>query len=114
DDKMIDKNLQRIASSNRTTKPVEGERASKKGDVAIITFHGRTKDDGVQHEGMHAHGVELELGSGRFIPGFEEQIIGKKAGESFEVNASFRADSGATELDARHENFDTVLVSINE
>ena len=112
--KGIDEALERIAKSNKTTKPIEGERASKKGDIAIITFHGRTKDDGVQHEGMHAHGVELELGSGRFIPGFEDQIIGKKAGESFEVNVTFPADYGAKELAGREAIFDTVLEAIHE
>ncbi|PZO86109.1 MAG: trigger factor, partial [Micavibrio aeruginosavorus] len=73
DAKQIDETLERIAQSNRSTKKVEEDRATKKGDIAVITFHGRTKDDGVMHEGMHAHGVELELGSGRFIPGFEDQ-----------------------------------------
>ncbi len=114
DPKTIDESLTRIASSNNSTKPIEGNRAAKKGDIAIITFHGRTKDDGVQHEGMHAHGVELELGSGRFIPGFEEQIEGKKAGETFEVNVKFPADYGAKELAGREAIFDTVLESINE
>ncbi|PZQ45651.1 MAG: trigger factor [Micavibrio aeruginosavorus] len=113
DAKSIDETLERIASNNRTTQPVEG-RATKKGDIAVITFHGRTADDNVQHEGMHAHGVELELGSGRFIPGFEDQLIGKNAGETIEVKVTFPADYGAAELAGRDAIFDTVIEAINE
>ncbi len=113
DPKQIDETLERIAKSNRALKPVEG-RATKKGDIAVITFHGRTADDNVQHEGMHAHGVELELGSNRFIPGFEEQLVGKKAGENIEVKVTFPKDYGATELAGRDAIFDTVIESVNE
>lgn len=114
DAKAIDETLERVAQSNRTTKPVEGDRATKKGDIAVITFHGRTKDDGVMHEGMHAHGVELELGSGRFIPGFEDQLIGKKAGDKVEVEVKFPKDYGATELAGRDAIFDTIIEAIHE
>ncbi len=114
DAKEIDDTLERIAQSNRTTKPVEEERPTKKGDIAMITFHGRTKDDGVMHEGMHAHGVELELGSGRFIPGFEDQLVGKKTGEKLEVEVTFPKDYGATELAGREAIFDTIIESIHE
>ncbi len=111
--KTIDETLERVAKSNRALKPVEG-RATKKGDIAVITFHGRTADDNVQHEGMHAHGVELELGSNRFIPGFEEQLVGKNAGETVEVKVTFPKDYGATELAGRDAIFDTVIESVNE
>jgi len=114
DAKAIDETLEKIAGANRSMKPVEDGRATKKGDIAVITFHGRTKDDGVQHEGMHAHGVELELGSGRFIPGFEEQLIGKKAGDEVEVNVTFPKDYGATELAGREAIFDTIIESVQE
>lgn len=113
DAKLVDETLERIASNNRAMKDVEG-RATKKGDVAVITFHGRTKDDGVMHEGMHAHGVELELGSGRFIPGFEDQLVGKNAGETIEVNVTFPGDYGAKDLAGREAIFDTVIESIKE
>lgn len=114
DPKVIEDTLGRIAQSNRATKPVEGDRATKKGDIAVITFHGRTADDNVQHEGMHAHGVELELGSNRFIPGFEDQLIGKKSGETVEVKVTFPKDYGATELAGRDAIFDTVIEAVHE
>jgi len=112
--KAVDEALETLAKSNQTTKPIEGDRKTQKGDIAIITFHGRTKDDNVAHEGMHAHGVELELGSNRFIPGFEDQLIGKKAGESIEVNVTFPKDYGAKELAGREAIFDTVIEAIHE
>lgn len=114
DAKRIDETLERIAQSNRITKDAEEGRATKKGDIAVITFHGRTKDDGVMHEGMHAHGVELELGSGRFIPGFEDQLIGKKAGEKIEVEVTFPKEYGATELAGRDAIFDTIIEGVKE
>ena len=113
DAKQIDETLERLASGNRSMKPVEG-RATKKGDIAVITFHGRTADDNVQHEGMHAHGVELELGSNRFIPGFEDQLVGKNAGETIEVKVTFPKDYGAKELAGRDAIFDTIIESISE
>lgn len=113
DAKLIDETLERIASNNRNTKPVEG-RATKNGDIAVITFHGRTADDNVEHEGMHAHDVDLELGSGRFIPGFEEQLVGKNAGEKVEVKVTFPKDYGAADLAGREAIFDTVIEAIKE
>jgi trigger factor len=113
DPKSVDETLERLAGGNRAMKPVEG-RATKKGDVAVITFHGRTKDDGVMHEGMHAHGVELELGSNRFIPGFEDQLVGKNVGEKVEVEVTFPKDYGAKELAGRDAIFDTIIESISE
>jgi trigger factor len=110
----VDETLQTLAKSARSTKAVEEDRATKKGDIAVITFHGRTKDDGVMHEGMHAHGVELELGSGQFIPGFEEQLVGKKSGDKVEVNVTFPKEYGAKELAGREAVFDTIIEGIKE
>jgi trigger factor len=79
-----------------------------------MDFHGRTKDDGVEHEGMHAHGHKLELGSGQFIPGFEDQLIGKKAGEKVEVEVTFPEQYGAKELAGREAIFDVNIHEIHE
>lgn len=112
--KQIDETLERIAKSNQQTKKIESDRATKKGDVVVMDFHGRTADDNVQHPGMHAHGARLELGSGQFIPGFEDQLIGKKAGEKVEVKVSFPKDYGAAELAGRDAIFDIDLHEIHE
>ena len=112
--KEIDEALERIAQNNKGSQKIEGDRATKKGDILVIDFHGRTKDDGVQHEGMHAHGAKLELGSGQFIPGFEDQLIGKKAGEKVEVEVQFPADYGASHLAGREAIFDVDVHEIHE
>lgn len=72
------------------------DRAAKKGDTVVIDFEGFT--DGVAFDGGKAEGHSLELGSGQFIPGFEDQIIGKNIGDEFDVNVTFPEDYGAKEL----------------
>lgn len=107
----VDKALERIAANNKSSKEVTTKRGAKEGDIVNIDFHGRTADDNVEHEGMHAHGHNLELGSGQFIPGFEDQLIGKKAGDEVEVKVSFPEEYGAKELAGRDAIFD---VKVNE
>ncbi len=72
------------------------DRAAKMDDIANIDFDGYK--DGVAFDGGKAEGHNLKLGSGAFIPGFEEQIVGKKIGEEFDVNVTFPADYHAEEL----------------
>ncbi len=72
------------------------DRAAKKGDTVVIDFEGFK--DGVAFDGGKAEGHSLELGSGQFIPGFEDQIIGKKLGDEFEVNVTFPEEYGAEDL----------------
>lgn len=112
DQKAVDETLKNIAGQNRATKEVK--RAAKKGDLVKIDFHGRTADDNEPHPGMHAHGHTLELGSGQFIPGFEEQLIGAKAGDKVEVKVSFPKDYHAEELKGRDAIFDTDVHEVLE
>lgn len=110
--KAIDEALEQVAQGNRDTKKVD--RAAKKGDTMVITFHGRTKDDDKEHPGMHAHGHSLELGAGQFIEGFEDQLIGKKAGDKVEVNVKFPDDYHAEELKGREAIFDVEVEEVQE
>ncbi|MGN0527112.1 MAG: trigger factor [Acutalibacteraceae bacterium] len=80
----------------KDSKLVTVERAAKKGDTANIDFEGFL--DGVAFEGGKGEGYDLELGSGSFIPGFEEQIIGHKTGEEFDIDVTFPEDYGAEDL----------------
>lgn len=114
DEKAIDEALERIASMRKTSKPIEGKRAAKKGDIVVIDFDGRTADDDVKQPGMAAEGHQLELGSGQFIPGFEDQLIGKKAGDKVEVKVEFPEDYGAAELAGRGAIFDVEIHEIRE
>ena len=110
--KAIDEALEQVAKGNKDSKPVD--RAAKKGDVMVIDFHGRTKDDNHEHPGMHAHGHTLELGSGQFIGGFEDQLMGKKAGDKVEVNVKFPDDYHAEELKGREAIFDVDVKEVKE
>ena len=86
------------------------ERAAKKGDTVVIDFEGFT--DGVAFDGGKAEGHSLELGSGQFIPGFEDQIIGKNIGDEFDVNVTFPEDYGAKELAGKPAVFKVKLHEI--
>ncbi|NCT40793.1 MAG: trigger factor [Alphaproteobacteria bacterium] len=113
-DKDINDALEKIASNNTSTKKIEGDRKTKDGDTVVMDFHGRTADDNVAHEGMHAHGHKLKIGSGQFIPGFEEQLVGHKAGAKVEVKVSFPEQYQAAELAGREAIFDVDIHEIHE
>ena len=113
-DKEVDEALKRIAANNESSKLVESKRGAKEGDTLKIDFDGRTADDDVHHEGMKAAGHMLKLGSGQFIPGFEEQLIGKKAGDKVEVKVSFPKDYGAADLAGRDAIFDVDIHELRE
>ena len=76
--------------ADRNSRLVSVERAVKKGDTAVIDFEGF--DNGVAFEGGKGENHELEIGSGSFVPGFEDQIIGMKAGDEKDLDITFPED----------------------
>ncbi len=82
----VDAEIGRVQERNARSVDVT-DRAAEDGDIAVIDFDGSV--DGVAFDGGKAENHELKLGSGQFIPGFEEQIVGKSIGESFDVNVTF-------------------------
>ncbi len=88
------------------------EREAKEGDIAVIDYDGYL--DGVQFDGGKAEGHELKLGSGQFIPGFEEQVAGHKAGEEFDVNVSFPEKYHAEDLAGKAVVFKCKLHEVKE
>lgn len=110
DAKAVDEALENIAKQRRESDPVD--RAAKKGDIVKIDFHGKTKDDGKEHPGMHSHDHFLELGSGQFIPGFEDQLIGKKKGDNTDVNVKFPEEYHAEELAGRDAVFNVDIKEV--
>lgn len=80
----------------RATRQVVVERPAQNGDTVVIDFEGFK--DGVAFEGGKAEQYPLELGSGSFIPGFEDQLVGTSAGEEKDVNVTFPEDYGAADL----------------
>ena len=87
-DEDVDKRLNEMAERN--ARLVSVERAAEKGDTAVIDFEGF--DNGVPFDGGKGEGHELELGSGSFVPGFEDQVIGMKAGEEKDIDITFPED----------------------
>jgi len=79
------------------------DRAVIKGDTIKFDFDGFHNDE--PFEGGSARGFNLEIGSGRFIPGFEDQIVGKKIGEDFDVNVTFPEDYSAIDLAGKDATF---------
>ena len=98
-----------MAERNARMVSVE-DRAAANGDTVIIDFEGFT--DGKAFDGGKAEGHSLVLGSGQFIPGFEEQIVGKNIGDEFDVNVTFPEDYGAKELAGKEAVFKVKLHEI--
>ena len=90
----------------------EVERAAKDGDETVIDFIG--KKDGVEFDGGAGTDYTLKLGSNQFIPGFEEGIVGHKAGETFDLELSFPDDYHAKDLAGQTVVFTTTLKKVLE
>lgn len=97
------------ALREKQSRMVTVETPVENGNIAVIDFAGTL--DGVAFEGGTSEGYSLEVGSGTFIPGFEEQLIGKSTGEEFDVNVTFPEDYPAEELAGKPVVF---KVKINE
>ena len=102
EDSEIDAQVNAMADRNARMIAVE-DRAAQLGDTAVIDFEGFC--DGVAFDGGKAEGHNLELGSGQFIPGFEDQIVGHNIGEEFDVNVTFPEEYGAKELAGKEAVF---------
>lgn len=93
--KDIDDEVKRVQERNARSVEIT-DRAAQDGDTVNIDYAGSV--DGVAFDGGTANGQSLKLGSGQFIPGFEEQVVGKKIGEEFDVNVTFPAEYHAKDL----------------
>lgn len=111
-DDEIDKTLARIAERHPRSAPIAEDRPSKAGDLVVIDFVGRIGE--TEFEGGSARGFELELGSNRFVPGFEDQLEGRKAGEHVTVNVVFPEEYGARELAGKAATFEVDVKEIRD
>jgi trigger factor len=101
-DELVDEEIEKVRERNARMVTVE-DRAAENGDTAVIDFEGFV--DGEPFEGGKAEKYNLYLGSGNFIPGFEEQIIGHSTGEEFTITVSFPEDYQAEELAGSEAEF---------
>ena len=108
----VEKALKYMSESRRDTVKVEEDRVTAKGDVAVIDFVGSI--DGVEFPGGKGEAYPLEIGSNSFIPGYEDQLIGKKAGEVVNVKATFPENYQAKDLAGKEALFVTTIKEIRE
>ena len=108
-DEEVEAELTRARERNARTVEIT-DRAAQNGDICNIDYEGSV--DGVAFDGGKGEGHDLKLGSGSFIPGFEDQIVGKNIGEEFDVNVTFPEDYHAKELAGKEAVFKTKLNAI--
>ena len=106
----IDAELKPLIS--RATQQVVVDRPAQNGDLAVIDFEGFK--DGVAFEGGKAEMYPLQLGSGSFIPGFEDQVVGMTVGETKDINVTFPEDYGAADLAGSPVVFTVTLHEVKE
>ena len=109
-DTEVDNEIQRLVA--QSTSLIEKDGDVTNGDVTTIDFEG-FKDE-VAFDGGKAEGFQLEIGSGQFIPGFEEQMIGMKKGETGELNLTFPENYGAADLAGADVVFKVTVHKIEE
>ncbi|MBE6674889.1 MAG: trigger factor [Ruminococcaceae bacterium] len=112
---VTDEDINSVIDSDRSrqskTVDVEG-RAVENGDIAVLDYEGFA--NGVAFDGGKAENYSLSIGSGSFIPGFEEQIIGHNAGEEFDINVKFPEEYHSADLAGQDAIFKIVLHSIKK
>ncbi len=109
EDSEIDAQIKSMAERNSRMVEVS-DRAAQKGDTVNIDFEGFV--DGEAFDGGKSEGYSLELGSGQFIPGFEDQIVGKNIGEEFDIVVTFPKEYGAENLAGKEATFKIKLHEI--
>jgi trigger factor len=109
-DEEIDAQLRRLAEQQKRYDAAPKGHKAAKGDVVVIDFVGTV--DGEAFEGGKGEGMSVELGSGRLIPGFEDQLIGAKANESVKVKVSFPDDYNVAYLKGRPAMFDVTVTEV--
>jgi trigger factor len=106
----VNESLKRLASQQRTYEPKGDDAAAQDGDQLLIDFVG--KIDGVPFEGGTAENAELVIGSGSFIPGFEDQLKGTKSGAAKVVTVTFPADYPSANLAGKFAEFDVTVKEV--
>ena len=108
----VEEALERLASSRKDFVARAKTAKAQNGDRVKIDFLGRI--DGEAFDGGAGEGFDLELGSGQFIPGFEEQLVGTKAGDKIDVSVDFPADYGSADLAGKAAVFECTVHEVSE
>jgi len=103
DDSGIDEQIKQLAGSNKRWEDAPKKYAAATGDLVVMDYEGQV--DGKPFEGGKGEDMQVELGSGNLIPGFEEQLVGVKAGDSRDLNVTFPADYPVANLAGKAATF---------
>jgi trigger factor len=106
----VDAEVERLREALASLEPVERE--AQTGDFLVLDYTGSI--DGVPFEGGEGRGQTIELGAGRLIPGFEEQLVGAAPGEDRELKVTFPEDYGAEELAGKEASFAATVKEVRE
>jgi len=112
DEAEVEKSIENIRKSRSTAEKQDEKYKAQNGDTAVIDFKGFIGKDAF--EGGAAEKHHLVLGSGSFIPGFEDQVIGHKAGDKFDVNVKFPADYHAENLAGKDARFEVMVHEVRK
>ena len=110
-DEEVDKEIETVRERNSREIEVT-DRAAEMGDTAVLDYEGFA--DGVAFEGGKGENFSLKLGSGQFIPGFEEQVVGHNVGEEFDINVEFPKEYHSKELEGKPAVFKIKLHKLNK
>jgi trigger factor len=110
DEKAVDEQIQRLVESNKSWKDAPKGHKAGNGDLVVMDFEGKV--GGTAFEGGKGEDMSVELGSGRLIPGFEEQLVGAKTGEAREVKVTFPKDYPVDNLKGKDAVFDVTVKQV--
>ena len=108
----VDEMLDRMARQLRASEPAPAEHAAVQGEIVVIDFEGKV--EGAPLQGGSAKDYQLELGAGGFIPGFEDQLVAAKAGETRTVSVTFPADYGLAEAAGKAAEFTVTVKEVRQ
>jgi trigger factor len=112
DDAAVDAALERMVQGQKSFDPAPAKYAAKTGDLVIMDYVGKV--DGEAFEGGTGEGMSVELGSGRLIPGFEDQLVGVKANEQRTLNVTFPEDYNVDYLKGKPATFDVTVTEVQQ
>lgn len=112
DDAKVQEQLQKFADQQKSWDDAKPTYKAKTGDLVTVDFVGKTVDDGVAFEGGTGSDMAVEIGTGRLIPGFEDQVIGVKTGDEKQISVTFPDDYQAKNLAGKPATFDLVVKSV--
>ncbi len=109
-DAEVDESVARFAGQQKSFTDADKGKKAATGDQVVVDFVGKL--NGVEFDGGKAENQPIELGAGRLIPGFEEQLVGAKAGEERQITVTFPKDYGAKELAGKEATFDITVHAV--